>query len=92
MTITVHSFAKINLGLRIGPRREDGFHDLRTAYQTVALHDVIGVSVERGAGIEIRCKDPRVPTDSANTCFRIVELAMQAMHARGRVAIKIGKR
>ena len=39
MPATVHSFAKINLGLAIGPRRPDGFHELRTVYQTVALHD-----------------------------------------------------
>ncbi len=50
MTVTTHSFAKINLGLCIGPRRPDGFHDLRTIYQTIALHDVIRVKVERGKG------------------------------------------
>jgi 4-diphosphocytidyl-2-C-methyl-D-erythritol kinase len=45
MTVAVRSFAKINLGLYIGPRRDDGFHELRTVYQTIALHDVIRVSV-----------------------------------------------
>jgi 4-diphosphocytidyl-2-C-methyl-D-erythritol kinase len=39
MPATVRSFAKINLGLAIGPRRPDGFHELRTVYQTIALHD-----------------------------------------------------
>ena len=92
MTVTTPSFAKINLGLRIGPARPDGFHDLRTIYQTTALHDEISVSVERSSGIEIRCEDPRVPTDSTNTCFRIVELAMQALKTRGRATIKIEKR
>ena len=43
MPLTVRSFAKINLGLAIGPRRPDGFHDLRTVYQTIALHDRVGV-------------------------------------------------
>jgi len=92
MTVSVPSFAKINLGLRIGALRPDGFHALRTVYQTIALHDVVRVSVARGSGIEIRCDDPRVPRDSTNTCWRIVELAMAPMKARGRVLLEIEKR
>jgi 4-diphosphocytidyl-2-C-methyl-D-erythritol kinase len=92
MTVQVRSFAKINLGLRIGPRREDGFHELLTVYQTIALHDVLRLSVLRGAGIEIRCEDSRVPCDSSNTCYRIVEKAMRALRAKGRVVVEIEKR
>ncbi len=92
MTVTIPSFAKINLGLRIGALRPDGFHELRTVYQTIALHDVVRVSVERGSGIEIRCDDPRVPTDSTNTCWWIVERAMAEIKARGRVVVEIEKR
>lgn len=88
----MRSFAKINLGLRIGQPRDDGFHELKTVYQTIALHDVIRVEVSRGKGIEIRCTDPRVPKDDSNTCFRIVDKAMQALCANGRVAIEIEKR
>ncbi len=92
MSVTVRSFAKINLGLSIGALRPDGFHDLRTVYQTVALHDIVRVQVGRGSGIEIRCEDPRVPKDASNTCYRIVERAMGALKARGRVSITIEKR
>jgi 4-diphosphocytidyl-2-C-methyl-D-erythritol kinase len=92
MTLTVRSFAKINLGLCIGGLRPDGLHDLRTVYQTIALHDIVRVKVGRGTGIEIRCEDPRVPQDQTNTCYRIVERAMDALRARGRVTIVIDKR
>src|SRR6476646_5152453 len=92
MPVTVRSFAKINLGLNIGALRPDGFHDLRTVYQIIALHDVIQVQVGRGTGIEIRCDDPRVPKDQTNTCYRIVERALPALEARGRVTITIDKR
>src|ERR1700681_1977601 len=92
MPVAVKSFAKINLGLSIGPLRADGFHKLRTVYQTIALHDVMRVSVGRGSGIEIRCEDARVPRDESNTCYRIVERAMSALKARGRVVIEIEKR
>jgi 4-diphosphocytidyl-2-C-methyl-D-erythritol kinase len=92
MTVTVRSFAKINLGLSIGALRADGFHDLRTVYQTIALHDVIHVSVGRGTGIEIVCADPRVPCDSSNTCYRIAERVLDKLDATGRVTIEIEKR
>ena len=92
MTVTVRSFAKINLGLRIGAARGDGFHELLTVYQTIGLHDVIRVSVGRGSGIEIRCDHPRVPRDESNTCYRIVEKALAVLHAKRRVVIEIEKR
>ena len=92
MPVTVRSFAKINLGLCIGPLRPDGFHDLRTVYQTIALHDVIRVQVGRGIGIEIRCRDSRVPKDASNTCYRIVERALVALQVDRRVVISIEKR
>ena len=92
MDVTVRSFAKINLGLRIGAARADGFHELLTVYQTIGLHDVIQVGVERGSGIEIQCADDRVPGDETNTCYRIAERAMAALRAKGRVVIRIEKR
>jgi 4-diphosphocytidyl-2-C-methyl-D-erythritol kinase len=92
MPVSVRSFAKINLGLRIGAPREDGFHELLTVYQTIGLHDVIQVSVGRGSGIEIRCSDPRVPKDESNTCYRIVEKAMRVLNVKRRVVVDIEKR
>jgi 4-diphosphocytidyl-2-C-methyl-D-erythritol kinase len=91
MGVVVRSFAKINIGLCIGARREDGFHELRTVYQTIALHDLIRVEVVRGTGIELRCEDSRVPRDETNTCWRMAELGMAALRARGRVIISIDK-
>jgi len=92
MSVTVRSFAKINLGLYIGPPRPDGFHELRTVYQTIGLYDRITVGVRPGAGIEIQSEDSRVPTDATNTCYRIVERAMAALGAKGRVTVEIEKR
>ncbi|MFZ0319257.1 MAG: 4-(cytidine 5'-diphospho)-2-C-methyl-D-erythritol kinase, partial [Candidatus Sulfotelmatobacter sp.] len=76
----------------IGAAREDGFHELLTVYQTIGLHDLIGVSLRRGSGIEIRCDDPRVPKDESNTCYRVVEKAMRVLNCNGRVVIEIEKR
>src|SRR5664279_5315017 len=83
MSIAVRSFAKINLGLKIGPVRADGFHELRTVYQTLALHDVVRVDVQPGSGIEIRCNDPRVPLDESNTCYKVAERVLEAVKGGG---------
>jgi 4-diphosphocytidyl-2-C-methyl-D-erythritol kinase len=91
MPVTVRSFAKINLGLAIGPRRPDGFHALRTVYQTISLCDLLRVDVQRGTGIELRCRDSRVPCDESNTCWRVAERVMKLQKARGRVVITIEK-
>jgi 4-diphosphocytidyl-2-C-methyl-D-erythritol kinase len=95
MPSSVKSFAKINIGLYIGPpeMRSDGFHELRTVYQTIALHDTIKVEFKRNmSGIEIRCKDKRVPEDESNTCCKMADRVMKALKLRGRVIITIDKK
>ncbi len=89
--ISIPSFAKINLGLKIGPLRSDGFHELRTIYQTLALHDVIQVDVQPGTGIEIRCSDPKVPLDASNTCYKIAERVLRATTSETKVIVTIDK-
>lgn len=91
MPCTVRSFAKINIGLSIGPSRPDGFHTLRTIYQTIALNDLIKVDVKAGTGIEIRCKNPGVPADETNTCYRIADRVLKFTRQRARVTITIEK-
>jgi len=91
MSTTLRSCAKINLGLAIGSNRDGGFHELRTVYQTIALHDVVKVEIGRGTGIEIRCKNPKVPADESNTCYRVADRFMKAIGQRGRVVITIEK-
>jgi 4-diphosphocytidyl-2-C-methyl-D-erythritol kinase len=91
VSIALRSFAKINLGLKVGPPRADGFHELRTIYQTIALHDVVRVDVQAGEGIEIRCDDSRVPCDDTNTCWKIAERVLKIVGKSCRVIIKIEK-
>lgn len=91
MAIAVRSFAKINIGLRIGPLREDGFHELRTVYQTVALADTIRLDVGKGVGVEVYCKDQRVPSDETNTCWRIADKFLRSIKTRGKIRIAIEK-
>ena len=92
MTVSVRSFAKINIGLRIGPRRPDGFHELRTVYQTIDLHDVVRMKVAGGSGIEVRSGSRGVPTDESNTCYRTAESVLRTLHQRAKVTIDIEKK
>jgi 4-diphosphocytidyl-2-C-methyl-D-erythritol kinase len=92
MSISVRSFAKVNIGLKIGEPRDDGFHELRTVYQTVALADMVRVEAVRGLGIEVHCKDSRVPADESNTCYRMAEKVLRALKTRSKVRISIDKR
>jgi 4-diphosphocytidyl-2-C-methyl-D-erythritol kinase len=91
MATSVRSFGKINIGLKIGPLREDGFHELRTIYQTIALSDLVRVDFGRGVGIDINCKDNRVPSDESNTCWRVADRVLKALKTRGKIKITIEK-
>jgi 4-diphosphocytidyl-2-C-methyl-D-erythritol kinase len=90
--ISIPAFAKINLGLKIGPARPDRFHELRTVYQTIAVHDLIRIEMRAGAGIEIRCDDERVPSDASNTCYKIAERVLNAARIRKGLVVEIEKR
>lgn len=89
----VRSFSKINLGLRIGPPRADGFHHLTTLFQTVALHDRVTVAAERSAATEIAltASDPRVPCDGRNTVYRMVSAALALLGVTARVRLHLEK-
>ena len=89
--VTLRSFAKINLGLRIGALREDGFHELRTVYQTIGLHDLVRVEAGRGVGIELRANHTRVPLDESNTGYRMAERVLRSLKVRAKVTIHIEK-
>jgi len=91
---TVRSHAKINLGLGIGAPRPDGFHGLVTLYQTLELHDRVTVSAKRAGqtSIQLSSNDRRVPTDSRNTAYKMVELALQALGIAAEVQIHIDKK
>ena len=94
MPTKVRSYSKINLGLAIGGPREDGFHSLRTLYQTLALHDFVTVAARRvggGTRIAIRSNDARVPTDSRNTVWKMVSAALEAAGVQAEVTVQIEK-
>jgi len=87
----VNSYAKINWTLDILFKREDGYHELRTIYQTVSLHDRLLISQTREA-IEIACDDPRAPSDETNLAFKAATLLREAARITKGARIEIDKR
>jgi 4-diphosphocytidyl-2-C-methyl-D-erythritol kinase len=94
MSTAVRSHAKINLGLGIGAPRPDGFHQLATVYQTLALYDVVTVTARPApvTALRLSSSDSRVPTDSRNTAWKMVALALEALRLSAEVEIVIDKR
>jgi len=81
----VKSYAKINWSLRIVRKRDDGYHDIDTIFQTISLHDTL--SFERADRFTLTCSDRTIPVDERN----LVAKAARALGVDG-VAIHIEKR
>ena len=93
MPTSVRSHTKINLGLAIGPLRPDGFHQLTTVYQTLALHEWVTVEarIAPATRITLSSTHPRVPTDARNTAWRMVERCLEMLRLQAEVHIHIDK-
>jgi 4-diphosphocytidyl-2-C-methyl-D-erythritol kinase len=90
-TLRLPAFAKVNLALEVLGPREDGYHELRTLFQSVALADEIVLRLRPGPAA-VRCDDPRVPTGPDNLALRAaLDLARFAKREPA-VEIRIGKR
>ncbi len=90
--VTVRAPAKVNLELRVGPRREDGYHDLATVYQAVSLHDEI--SVVRADSWQVVPAGPycdHIPTGEDNLAVRAAQLIAERWHIDEALSIRIDK-
>jgi 4-diphosphocytidyl-2-C-methyl-D-erythritol kinase len=71
--VVVHAAAKINLTLRVGARHADGYHDVETILQAIALADTLTVTSASGP-FTLAVSAPGVPTDRTNLVWRAAEL------------------
>ena len=72
-SVSLPSFAKINLDLRVLGTRADGYHDLKTIFQSLAVFDNVTVSVRRGP-LAVTCDEPDIPTDQRNLVWKAASL------------------
>jgi 4-diphosphocytidyl-2-C-methyl-D-erythritol kinase len=74
--------AKINLTLRVGPLLDDGFHDVRTVMQSIALSDTLTVTPRKGPFV-LATRAPGVPADRTNLVWRAADLLWRALGRTG---------
>jgi 4-diphosphocytidyl-2-C-methyl-D-erythritol kinase len=86
----LRALAKINLDLRVLGKRPDGFHELRTIFQTISLADTIDIAFTPGRKTSIEVEDNLGIPD--NLAARAARLALDAMRITGRVEMRIAKR
>jgi 4-diphosphocytidyl-2-C-methyl-D-erythritol kinase len=90
----VRAPAKINLSLRVVGIRPDGYHELRTVFQSIDLHDELTIHRTNRA-LEMTCDDPACPSGGANLVWRAAEAVWKATGRSGRprgVALHLVKR
>ena len=80
--VRVHAPAKINLTLRVLAIRPDGYHELRTTFQSLALHDTL-TCTPGGRGFTIVSNDPACPADESNLVWKAAERLWRAAGKRG---------
>ena len=89
--INLKAMAKINLGLDVVRRREDGYHDLRMIMQTVRLFDRIRLSVTRSGGVRLKTNLGFLPTDASNHACKAAQMLIDEFGIKDGVFIDLEK-
>ena len=84
------AFAKINRELRVGGRRPDGFHEIRSRFSTIDLSDTI--EIEEADGFELACTGIPVPGGDGNLVARAARALAGHLGVSPRVRIRLAKR
>src|ERR1700684_4523024 len=88
----VKAYAKLNLGLRVVYKRPDGYHELRTVFQTISLADDLEISFTPGKSTRIEMEGtPEIPDNLAERAARLVMEAAEAIGKRGTVRLQLRK-
>ncbi len=90
--LTLLSHAKVNLRLEILKKREDGYHEIRTIFQKISLHDTIRFSLKEAQGISITTNEPDLPVGKSNLVYRAAQAILNNSAYRGGISIHIEKR
>jgi 4-diphosphocytidyl-2-C-methyl-D-erythritol kinase len=94
-SIRVPAFAKVNLRLDVLGRRADGYHELRTVFQSLTLHDTLRISRSRRPGIEVHVEgNAALSAEPArrNLVWRALDALRRELQLAGGVEAELTKR
>jgi 4-diphosphocytidyl-2-C-methyl-D-erythritol kinase len=91
-SISLKALAKINLGLDVVRRREDGYHEVRMVMQTIHLYDKLDIKKTTESGIAIASNLSYVPTNENNLVYKAGKLLMDEFDIKEGVSVYLHKR
>ncbi|MEK6647106.1 MAG: 4-(cytidine 5'-diphospho)-2-C-methyl-D-erythritol kinase [Candidatus Firestonebacteria bacterium] len=89
-TCTIFAPAKVNLFLEILNKRKDGYHNIRTIFQTINLFDILYLK-ESSSGIKLHCTDSSIPNDNRNLAYKSAKLLINKLKIKRGVSILLEK-
>ena len=90
--IQLKALAKINLGLDVLRRREDGYHEVKMIMQTIGLHDDLEIRKTKTPGIQVKTNLHYLPTNENNLVYKAAKLLMDEFQIQDGVSIQLKKR
>src|SRR6266851_2273510 len=91
-SVSLPAFAKINLCLHVLGKRADGYHELRTVFQTISLHDTLRLTLTRHPGISLETDNPALPSGRENLVWRALDALRRELRLRRGVRAELTKR
>ncbi|MFA6216504.1 MAG: 4-(cytidine 5'-diphospho)-2-C-methyl-D-erythritol kinase [Candidatus Omnitrophota bacterium] len=90
--VEVSCYAKLNLFLEVIKKRPDNYHEIKTLFERIDLHDTLILSSLPGKRIEIKSNHPGIPKDSSNLAYKSAQFLQESLNINKGVMIKITKR
>ncbi len=90
-TLTLKALAKINLGLDVLGKRDNGYHDVRMVMQTIYLYDNVTLTKTEESGIRLETNLPYLPVDEKNIAYKAAKLLIDEFQIKKGVSIKLDK-
>lgn len=87
----LRAMAKINLGLDVLRKREDGYHEVRMIMQTIQMYDLLDIRKKSEPGIELFTNLPYVPSDERNLVYKAAKLLMDEFDVKEGLSMKLTK-
>ena len=87
----LRALAKINLGLDVTGKREDGYHEVRMVMQTIQMYDQLEIKESKELGIRLTTNLPFLPCNDGNLVYKAAKLLMDEFDIRQGVDMNLTK-